>query len=271
MDREASMTMTASPVLGRPLWYELMTTNMAAAEDFYTKVVGWTTAPFEGGPTKYSMWTRGGNVPIGGVMTLPDEIKQHNVPPHWTMYVGVPKLEEAVAHVQRLGGGILSPVIEVPNVGRMQTMRDPQGAAFALYEPSSEPQQAEPPPEVGDVSWIELLTTDAPAAMRFYQELFGWKPTEAMDMGPMGTYQMFGRQRGSMGGMFTRSGELANVPPSWWLYFRVPDVHAAKERVTSSGGQIVNGPMEVPGGDWIVQCLDPQGAAFALHHKKAGT
>ena len=57
-------------------------------------------------------------------------------PPFWAMYVGVPKLEEAAAQIKRLGGSAHTEVIEVPNVGRMQMMMDPQGAAFYIYEPA---------------------------------------------------------------------------------------------------------------------------------------
>jgi predicted enzyme related to lactoylglutathione lyase len=256
-----------SPVLGRPLWYELMTNDLAAAETFYKQVVGWTTAPFEGAPKPYSMWMRDADTAVGGAMTLPDELKAHGVQPHWMMYVGVPDLEEGVAHVERLGGSAVSPVIEVPNVGRMRTMKDPQGAAFSLYQPAS-PPQPEAPPEAGDVSWHELYTTDAEGAKAFYQQLFGWGETSVMDMGPMGKYHMFGRALGPMGGMMNKPAEMSQVPPHWLYYFHVPDVHAAAERVKSSGGKIMNGPMEVPGGDWIVQAMDPQGAAFALHSRK---
>jgi predicted enzyme related to lactoylglutathione lyase len=250
------------------LWYELMTTDKSAAETFYTTVVGWTTAPFEGSPMPYTMWMRGGQVPVGGVMTLPDELKAHGVPPHWMMYIGVPKIEDAAAHAARLGGGTLSPVIDVPTVGRMQTLKDPQGAAFSIYEPATPPQQAEAPPELGDTSWHELYTTDGAAGLSFYSTLFGWKSTETMDMGPMGKYYMFGRELGSMGGMMTKTPDMAQIPNSWLMYFRVPDVHAAGERVKANGGTVVNGPMEVPGGDWIVQAMDPQGAMFAMHHRK---
>lgn len=252
-------------VVGRPLWYELMTTDLAAAEAFYTAVVGWGTSPFDGNPMPYTMWMRG-QVPVGGAMALPDDLKASGVPPHWMMYVGVDKLEDGVAHVKRLGGDTLSPVVEVPGVGRMQVMKDPHGAAFSLYEPSMPPEQPEAAPEVGDTSWHELYTTDAAAALAFYQDLFGWKSTETMDMGPMGKYYMFGRMHGSMGGMMTKTPDMAQVPSAWLLYFRVPDVHAAAERVKANGGKVVNGPMEVPGGSWIVQCADPQGAMFALHH-----
>jgi predicted enzyme related to lactoylglutathione lyase len=111
------------------------------------------------------------------------------------------------------------------------------------------------------------MTTDAEGAMKFYTELFGWTPTEAMDMGPMGKYHMFKRSF-PLGGMMNKSPEMGQVPPNWGLYFRVPEINAATERVKAAGGNILNGPMEVPGGDMIVNCMDPQGAAFSLHAKK---
>jgi hypothetical protein len=41
------------------------------------------------------------------------------------------------------------------------------------------------------------------------------------------------------------------------------------ERLKLGGGQVINGPMQVPGGSWIVQGLDPQGAMFSLVSAKA--
>jgi len=256
--------MADSSVLGRLLWYELLTSDMKAAEQFYKAVVGWSVAPFEGSPDPYDMWIRPDGVPMGGVMKLPEGM---NVPPHWGMYVGVPNLEEAVARIEGLGGSWMSPVIQVPTVGRMRTMKDPQGAMFSIYEPASPPKNPEGEPQIGDVSWHELYTTDAEAALTFYQTMFGWQPTESMDMGEMGKYHMFGRLF-PIGGMMNKPKEMAQVPPSWNMYVRVDDVQAAGERVKANGGQVTNGPMEVPGGDWIVNCMDPQGAAFSLHHKK---
>jgi predicted enzyme related to lactoylglutathione lyase len=259
------MPVAASTLLGRPLWYELMTTDMKAAETFYRNVVGWTSAPFEGSPQPYTMFNRRGEVPVAGVLTRPAEV---SAPPFWAMYVGVPKLEEAATHIKRLGGGECSPVIEVPTVGRMQMMKDPQGASFYIYEPASGDQLPEGAPEVGEASWHELMTTDAPAAMKFYSTVFGWQPSEAMDMGELGTYQMFNRPHGMIGGMMNKPPEMAHVPPNWQIYFRVPDIDGAVERIKANGGQILNGPMEVPGGDMIVNAMDPQGAAFSLHARK---
>jgi len=257
--------MSDASLLGRMLWYELLTTDMKAAEKFYTAVVGWGVTPFDKSPNPYDMWTRDG-VPIGGVMPIPQGM---NFPPHWGMYVGVPNLEQAEALILRMGGSTLSPVIDVPTVGRMRTMKDPQGALFSIYEPISPPSQPEGEPKLGDTSWHELYTTDAEAAMKFYTELFKWRPTETMDMGPMGKYHMFGRTF-PLGGMMNKPKEMAQAPPYWGFYFRVPDVHAGADRVKANGGQVLNGPMEVPGGDWVVNCTDPQGAHFSLHHKKQG-
>lgn len=252
----------SDPVRGKILWYELLTTDMKAAEAFYTKVVGWTVSSFEGAPQPYDMFMRTAEAPAAGVMDIPEGME---FPPRWEMYVGVEKLEDAVAHIERLGGQALGPVIDVPTIGRMRTMMDPQSAVFAIYE-STSPQPPEADRQVGEASWHELLTTDAEAAMTFYTDLFGWTPTEAMDMGPMGKYHMFGRTF-PLGGMMNKPAELAQVPSHWGIYFRVPDVDAAAERVKANGGQVLNGPMEVPGGDRVVNCMDPQGAAFSLHAK----
>jgi len=260
------MTTAVSTLLGRPVWYELMTTDMGAAETFYKTVVGWTSAPFAAASHPYTIFKRRGEAQVAGVMKKPDGM---NMPPFWAMYVAVPNLEEAVAHIKRLAGSELSPVIEVPTVGRLQMMKDPQGAAFYIIQPASTEERPETAPEIGEASWHELMTTDAPAAMKFYKEIFGWQPGEAMDMGPLGKYQMFNRPSGMIGGMMNKPPEMAHVPPHWMIYFRVPDINAATERIKASGGQILNGPMEVPGGDWVVNAMDPQGAAFALHKKKA--
>jgi predicted enzyme related to lactoylglutathione lyase len=151
----------------------------------------------------------------------------------------------------------------------MQMVRDPQGAAFYVYQPQNDPQQPEGSPEVGDASSHELMTTDALAALKFYDQICGWTPGDAMDMGPMGKYYVFNRPHGMIGGRMNKPSQLTHVPPNWRIYFRVPDVEAAARRVTENGGQILNGPMDVPDADRIANAMDPQGAAFSLHAKKA--
>jgi uncharacterized protein len=257
----------SDPLLGKLVWYELLTTDISAAEQFYTDIIGWTAKPFDTGTGHpYRVVHNVKGTGIGGVMPLPEGM---NYPPHWVMYVAVPKLEDAVAQIERLGGRALSPVIEIPDVGRIRTMLDPQGAMFAIIQPASSERQPDAEPEIGDASWRELYTTDAEAAVRFYNEVFGWTEMDAMDMGPgMGKYHMFGRSF-MLGGIMNKMGDMQHLPTSWNIYFRVPDVDAAAEQVKAKGGQVLSGPMDVPGGGRIVQCQDPQGAAFSLHRAAA--
>jgi len=257
---------TAAPaqILGRHVWSELMTTDTKAAETFYDKVVGWTSEPFGNSPKPYTQFKRRGGAGAAGLMETPEGM---NMPPFWSMYIAVPDFDDAIAKVKRLGGNTLSEVIDVPTIGRMQMVTDPQGAAFYVMQP--EPRESTPDrdPEVGETSWLELMTTDAAGAMTFYQQLFGWQPGDAHDMGPMGKYQLFNRGPRMTGGIMNKPKEMAEVPPLWAIYFRVDDINAAAERIKANGGQILNGPREVPGGDWIVNAMDPQGAAFSLHAK----
>jgi predicted enzyme related to lactoylglutathione lyase len=259
------MTTAPREILGRHVWSELMTTDTKAAETFYDTVIGWSSAPSPNSPMPYTQFTRSGGAGVAGMMEKPSGM---NMPPFWSMYIAVPDLDEAVKKIERLGGSDLSGLIEVPTIGRMQMLKDPQGAAFYIIQPAPRDNPPDRDPEVGEASWLELTTTDQPAATAFYQDLFGWQPTEAMDMGAMGTYQMFSRGSRTIGGMMDAPKEMAHVPPHWAIYFRVPDVDAAAARVKANGGTIVNGPMEVPGGDRILNAMDPQGAAFSLHAKK---
>jgi hypothetical protein len=252
---------------GRFVWYDLMTSDPEAAQTFYKELIGWGTQAWEG-PMPYTMWTHG-DTPLGGVATLPDEAKKTGAPPHWLGYVQTPDVDETVAKAEANQGKVIAPAQDIPEVGRFAILSDPQGAVFAVFTPASEAPGNAGPPEIGEYSWHELNTTDHDNAWGFYETLFGWKKLDAMDMGEMGMYQMFtsGDSEIPLGGMFNKPKEMPG-PPAWLYYARVDDVHQSVEKVTKLGGQVLNGPMEVPGGDHIAQCMDPQGAAFALHSMK---
>jgi uncharacterized protein len=250
---------------GRFVWYDLMTPDPEAAKAFYTSLLGWGTTVWENEGMSYTMWTRG-ETPLGGVMPLPGSAE---APPHWLAYVAVPDVAATVARASELGGKVWVPATEIPGTGSYAVLADPQGATFGVYASQSGPAGEEADPEVGEFSWHELTTTDYAAASEFYADLFGWEKMTAMDMGPMGIYQIYGRKGRTYGGMFNKTPDMP-FPPNWLHYVRVDDVHRVAEKVKELGGQILNGPMEVPGGDWIAQCMDPQGTPFAVHEKKSG-
>lgn len=249
---------------GRGVWYDLMTTDPAGAVAFYGPVVGWTMTPFEGAPEPYDMFTTS-HGPMGGVMRLPDEARAQGAPPHWLAYLATPDVDATVARAGELGGAVIVPPQDIPDVGRFTVLQDPFGAVFAAFTPAGEAPGSEGRARPGEVSWHELMTDDHEKAFDFYADLFGWQKSTAMDMGPAGVYQLFKRpgEAGDMGGMMNRTEQM---PVSCWMvYFHVPDLDGAVETVEARGGQILHGPMEVPGGDRICVCMDPQGAAFALH------
>ena len=244
---------------GRFVWFDLMTSDPGAAMDFYTQLIGWETQEWEGGDQLYTMWANG-DVPLGGVT----EVREAGAPPHWLAYVAVPDVAATVAQAAELGGTVMHQPTDIPGAGCFAVLKDPQGAVIAVYKASEESTDPAGPPKVGQFSWHELATSDSPAAYGFYAELFGWEKQEAMDMGEAGIYHIYGRGGVPLGGMFNKIAEMPG-PPAWLFYVKVENVTAAVEKVKELGGKVLNGPMEVPGGDLIAQCSDPQGAMFALH------
>jgi uncharacterized protein len=242
---------------GKFVWYDLMTPDEKGAEAFYTKVIGWGTQAF-GGPTPYKMWTAGGT-PIGGVMKNPP-----GPPPFWIGYVSVPDIEATLKQATSLGGTVHVPATDIPDVGRFAIFADPQNAAIALF--SAKGERPATPPGVGQFSWHELAAADYRSAVQFYQSLFGWETLAEHDMGPMGIYLIFGRNGQQLGGMFNKPASMP-APPHWLYYISVDSADRVANLVKENGGQILNGPMDVPGGDRIAQCMDPQGVAFALHSR----
>lgn len=247
---------------GRFVWYEHMTRDVPAAIAFYGDVVGWRTEPFGEASHEYLMWAASQG-PLGGVMKLPEELERMGVPPHWTAYVQVEDVDATAARARSLGGKVLHEATDIPTVGRFAVIADPQGAAIALFRPG-DPMTLHDPSKDGEFCWNELLTTDSAAALEFHSALFGWRLLEAMDMGPMGTYRVFGVGEQRLGGMMTKPKD-APMPPMWLYYASTRDLDGAIGRAVKRGGKVLNGPMEVPGGGRIAQLMDPQGGVFALH------
>lgn len=245
---------------GRFVWYELLTSDLKAAEAFYTSVVGWRMNDSGIPGMQYTLIFVGDSM-MGGAMALTDEMRAMEVPPCWSGYIGVDDLDAALEKVVALGGAIRRPKMVVPG-GHFAVVADPHGGAFFLHQ-SHDDAPLGTPGAPGTVCWHELYAGDLASAWEFYSALFGWQKFEAIDMGPMGTYQTFGPAGGqAFGGMMTKS---PHVPVACWNYYIVTDdIDAAATRVTEGGGKIFNGPMQVPGGGWVLNAADPQGAMFAL-------
>jgi hypothetical protein len=249
---------------GKFVWYELITSDTQAAGAFYESVIGWSAADSGMPGVSYTLLSANGHR-VAGLMDVPQEARRMGVGPNWTGYICVDDVDASAARVRKAGGKIHRDPDDIPSIGRFAVAADPQGAAFVLFKPIP-PAGAMPPEPApgtpGHVGWHELHSADQSAAFDFYSDLLGWTKSDQVDMGAMGVYQVFARNGVQIGGMMTNTPA---VPAPFWLYYiNVAGIDAAAARVQAGGGTVVNGPHQVPGGSWIVQCLDPQKAMFAL-------
>ena len=249
---------------GQFAWYELTTPDTAASLRFYPTFTGWGTQPFD---NDYVMFTSGG-VPIAGVFRLTDEMRSQGVPPNWMPYIEVANAADSAALAATIGGKVLHGPTSIPKVGDIAVLQDPQGATFGVYKSASGAQSWDGKPVIGKFSWNELMTTDSAKAIEFYRRMFGWSKTGEMDMGGGAMYHMFGKGAAPYGGIFTRTADMASIPPFWLCYIHVKNVPAAVATATRNGARVHRPPMDIPGG--VISILgDPQGAGFAVHHESA--
>jgi predicted enzyme related to lactoylglutathione lyase len=264
---------------GRFVWYELITTDVATARAFYTRVLGWGAQDASMPGKAYTFFTVG-NAFASGLMGMPEATTKAGMQPRWIGYVAVDDVDAAADLVRRLGGAVHVPPTDVLNISRFAIVADPQMASLALVKwRMPRAQGIGEPSDPGRVGWHELLAGDCEAAFDFYGQLFGWRKADGgASAGSAGASQA-GDQTGGgapyhviesggrkIGGMYAKPSP---VPvPLWLYYFNVTDINAATARVIAAGGQVVEGPVEMPGGSWIASCADPQGAMFALEGRQ---
>ena len=251
------------------VWYELMTPDPDAAQEFYGGLFGWSyeEAGFNG--QDYRSFSAGG-AQVGGFLKLTDNMTEHGARPSWVGYVRVDDVPAAVAKVREGGGQIFMEGGEVPDVGPFAMLADPQGVPFYVIDDrSGQPSAAfaRHEPKVGHCAWNELATADQAAAHAFYTGLLGWEKVDTMDMGEMGAYDMYSVNGYTLGAIM---GKPPEMPVSMWsYYFRAPDIDDAAAYTKTKGGQMMVEPMEIPGGEFVFTAMDPQGAVFSAIGKRS--
>ena len=245
----------------RFIWYELLSTNALAAHAFYSETIGWNIQD-SGMPGGGYRILHAGAERVGGLMTLPADAAKSGMKPGWLGYLHVPDVDRVIGEVKAAGGMALMPGTDIPDVGRFAMLADPQGALFYVMAPAGAGEStAFSRGAIGHIGWNELHAADGEAALAFYSAQFGWEKSVEHDMGPMGKYRLFIADGVEAGATMTKHSP---APPHWLFYFNVDDITRAAARVSAASGTLVNGPHQVPGGQWIIHCQDPQGAAFAL-------
>lgn len=254
---------------GSFIWYELMTTDAAAAGSFYSAVVkGWSFGQPVAADVEYRMIQRSDGGNAGGVLTLKPEMTAGGARPAWLGYIHVNDVDATVAAIKRQGGQAMMEPWDQPGVGRLALVTDPQGAPFYLMDPippENDPNAVSDAFSVDQpqhVRWNELSTSDPDAAVDFYTRNFGWTQEGAMDMGEFGQYRFVQKDGVGIGAIMPK---MAEMPATVWSYYiGVDDIDQAVAAINDNGGKILNGPMEIPGGEFALFGMDPQGAAFGL-------
>ncbi|MEZ5490277.1 MAG: VOC family protein [Gammaproteobacteria bacterium] len=248
------------------IWYELMTSDPDAAQEFYGPLLGWNFSDSGQKDRDYrivSMNDKG----IGGLMKIPDGAPG---PSCWMGYILVDDVDVSARSIKTAGGTIHMQPQDIPGAGRISFVTDPQGVMFYIMKPTPPAENpdltstafAAIEPMIGHCAWNELATSDQAGAVDFYTNQFGWKQEGDIDMGPMGTYQFFQHGPGMIGAVMTKPDEMP--VSTWTYYFRVPNIDEAVTTTKANGGQITLEPTEIPGGEFQVNGIDPQGASFAL-------
>ena len=254
---------------GSFIWYELMTTDAAAAKRFYDPVVGWSVGTEQvAADVNYRMINRSDGGMAGGLLELNQEMQDGGARPMWLGYLYSADVDAKVGEIKADGGQVMMAPWDQPGVGRLAMVTGPEGAPFYLMDPI--PPEGKPD-AVSDVfsadlpqhvRWNELWSADPARSIDFYKRRFGWAQQGDMDMGAMGKYQFVQHVGVNIGAVMPT---MPDMPQSMWnFYIGVDDIDRATEAVSSGGGQVVNGPQEIPGGEYAVNAVDPQGALFGL-------
>ncbi|NBC35673.1 VOC family protein [Novosphingobium sp. FSY-8] len=242
-----------------------MTPDAPGSRTFYQDVVGWEMTVGTKPPLFYGAINRADGRAIGGVMPLGPDLVAQGAKPRWVGYITVDDVDASAGLITRLGGHILMPRMDL-EVGAFVLAADPWGACFYIMTPNpgagDGASQAFSPTDVGSIGWNEVFTDDQPAALAFYREVFGWEEAGSMDLGALGNYVFLSRRGVLIGAVMHRQRNTHGF--GWNHYIRVANITSAHRAAIAAGAKVFHGPTDVPGGEQIMNGVDPQGATFAM-------
>ncbi len=252
------MPVVSTHAPGTFCWFELNTTDIAAARKFYMALFGWSMREDPTGASPYTMFRIGENDVAAGYTMMKEQLAA-GTPPHWMQYVSVASAADTTAKATAAGGTVLMGPMDVMDIGRMAVLRDPQGASFAIWEPLKHFGVS----RVGELNthcWSELMTPDAAGAERFYTRTLPWTAKHE-SMGGV-QYVTWKRGESQAAGMMTLEPGQREVPPHWGLYFSVADCDAAVAKASSLGGKVLHPAFDAGDVGRCALLADPQGAPF---------
>lgn len=246
--------------VGKVIFVELITPDLAIAKRFYGGLLGWTFRDVNVGPRAYAEALLG-DQPVGGLFQKTVSAGEHRAPA-WLTYFAVQDVDAATQTAMQHGAKILFAPHSFSNRGRQAVLADPQGAVFAVLASSS----GDPPDQLADPGewiWSSLITADPDADAAFYQAVFGY---EVFDLPTnQGASHLIlasgGYARASVN---PRPASRPNMYPHWLNYVRVEDATASAAKVVALGGRVIVAPRPSRAGGKIALVADPLGAPFGL-------
>jgi len=254
----SKMSFSEEPLLGKFVWYDLITDDAEVARRFYGGLFGWTFETTEGPLGDEYILVRDDGVYIGGIVTRADPSDGTEFS-RWLPYVSVADVDVSADRARAAGGEVAVAPLDV-RLGRVAAIVDPEGAALGLARSNiGDPDDATTAGGPGRVMWTELLTSDEAGAASFYEAVVGYKAVTVERRG--------GRYTVLSDGQVERAGILLNPTdwePQWLTYFGVEDPAAAAERAAALGGRVLLEPTSEVREGTMALVTDPTGAVLAL-------
>lgn len=243
---------------GNFCWFELATSDQAAAKDFYSKVFGWTNNDTPMGPEQYYTTFEVDGKAVSAAYGMDKAQLDRGVPSHWNLYVSVANCDVSTGKAESLGATVVMPAFDVMEHGRMSVIQDPTGAMVCLWEGRNH-HGAQSVGETNNFCWWELNTRDTEKAKAFYTALFDWTT------GGSPEYTEWKSGESTIGGMMEIQADWGPVPPNWLSYVAVTNCDEIAEKIKSLGGSVMMGPMDIPNMGRFAVVADPQKAVFAIY------
>jgi predicted enzyme related to lactoylglutathione lyase len=241
---------------GKFVWFELVSRDAKKAQAFYAGVLGWRVEAVPMGPAAYEMIYVGDTM-LGGYATPSDDRQ----PAHFISYVSVEDVDATARAAVAAGGRLLGEPRDIPTVGRMARIADPQGAALNLFRSATGDAPDGTPPNGGWL-WNELHTSDPARALAFYEKVLGFAHRALDGGGGAPAYHIISRGGADRGGVTALGPDEG--PAHWLPYVTVDDVDRTMSRARERGATVELAPQDIPGIGRYGVFRDPTGAALAI-------
>ena len=247
--------------VGKFVWHDLITDDVAAAKAFYGALLGWEFEDLQGEGVTYTL-VRSEGEPVGGMAAVAP-VDSDLAGARWLSLMSVEDVDAAVDIVEERGGRAIAEPWTNPTRGRMAVVADSQGAIVAFItsiagDPRDRTAEQVPP---GQWLWTELWTRDAAAAANVYGAVAGYG-VELTTIADNNAYRVLMRDGTPRAGL----NELPwpEVEPNWLPYIKVANAADVARRAEQLGGTVLIPPMERIRNGSLGLVLDPTGAAFAI-------